>query len=182
MIQIDFWTYFFGAILILILPLDWLIAAVCAAAIHELCHVVGIYILGGKIHSIRIGVGGAVMGAEILGKGKELVCTLAGPVGSFLLIFLCHRFPKLAVCAGVQGIFNLLPLYPLDGGRAVQCCLELCFPQKAERVQFVVEVIVLLGLAILAVAGTFAFSAGILPLMVAALLILKAILRKRPCK
>lgn len=182
MIQVDSFAYFVAAILILILPLDWLMAAACAAVIHELCHAMAIYVSGGNITGIRIGVGGAVMETEIPGKGRELLCALAGPVGSFLLLFLCHRFPKLAVCAGVQGIFNLLPLYPLDGGRAVQCCLELCIPQRAERIRSAVEIMALLSLAILAVAGTFVFAAGILPLLAAGLLILKAVLRKRPCK
>lgn len=182
MIRIDPRSYFFGALLILLLPLDWLMAAVGAAAFHELCHALGIYLLGGKIKSVCISVGGAVMETEIPGKGRELLCALAGPMGSLLLITFCHIFPKLAICAGVQGIFNLLPVYPLDGGRAVRCCLDLCIPQKAEGIQITIEIMALISLAALAAAGTFVLSMGILPLFVTALFILKAILRKRPCK
>lgn len=182
MIRIDPWAYVFGAALMLILPLDWLLAAVCAALFHEICHIVLIYILGGSVTQIRVGIGGAAMEAELPDSGRELLCALAGPVGSFLLVCACHTFPKLAICAGVQGLFNLLPVFPLDGGRALRCALELIWPEKAEKIGNRVELGILLGLVSLAVTAALAFSLGALPLMAAFLLLIKVILRKRPCK
>lgn len=182
MIRVDPWAYVFGAVLVLMLPLDWLLAALGAAAFHEVCHMIAISFLGGRVMEIRVGIGGAVMETELSGKARELLCALAGPVGSFFLIFACHLFPKLAICGGIQGMFNLLPVYPLDGGRALRCGLELLWPEKAGKVENWVEFSALLGLAFLAVAGTFVFSLGVMPLIVALMLILKAILRKSPCK
>ena len=182
MIRVDPWTYVFGAFLILVLPLNWLIAAICAAAFHELCHVICIYLCGGRIWNVRIGVGGASIETSLSGKQKELFCVLAGPAGSLMLLLVCHVFPRLAVCAGIQGFFNLLPVYPLDGGRALSCILGRMWPGKEEKIGRSVAMIFLLGLLALTIAGSFIFSLGQMPILAAMLLILKVILRKSPCK
>ena len=181
-VQVDPWTYVLGALLVLLLPLNWLLAAVAAAAFHELCHWLCIRLLGGRVFRLRIGPGGAVIETGLSGRGRELLCALAGPAGSLLLVSLCRVLPKLAICAGIQGLFNLLPVYPLDGGRALRCGLELLFPKNGRRISALAETGLLFVLAGLAVWGAFAFSLGLLPVIGAALLILKAILRKIPCK
>lgn len=181
-IQIDPWACFLGALLVLTVPISWLFSALCAAVFHELCHVAAIKILGGSILGIRIRIGGAVIESEIPGKREELLCALAGPAGSLLLLALCHVFPKLAICACIQGMFNLLPVYPLDGGRILRCSLELICPEKAEMVQNRMEILICVFIAIFAAAGTFLLSMGLLPLFAAGTMIIKAISRKRPCK
>lgn len=65
-----------------------------------------------------------------LEDSQELLCSLAGPVGSFSLFFLSHWLPKTAFCGVIQGMFNLLPIFPLDGGRALRCCLTLLGRKK----------------------------------------------------
>lgn len=122
-IRLEPWVCLVWAALVLILPLKWLLAAAAGALFHELCHLGAVYALGGQVGNIRIGAVGAAMEAEISGPKKELLAALAGPAGSFLLLFLGRAFPRLAVCGAVQGLFNLLPLYPMDGGRALRCML-----------------------------------------------------------
>lgn len=182
MIRVDPFAYLFCALLLLTLPFGWLLAALGAAVFHELCHIVMLHILGGRVLCLHIGIGGAVIEAELKDKRSELLCALAGPVGSILLFCTYDFLPKLAICAGVQGFFNLLPIFPLDGGRILRCALELLCPGKAEQIQNLTEASLLLGMAILAAVGTFAFSLGFMPLILSLTLILKAILRKRPCK
>jgi len=134
-VRVDVSACLMGAFLLLTLPLNWLLSALAAAAFHELCHGAAILLLGGRIWGVRIGAGGAVMETEPLSSGKELVCALAGPAGSLLLVLTFRIFPRVAVCALVQGAFNLLPVFPLDGGRALRAGLCLVLPLgRAEAV------------------------------------------------
>lgn len=123
--KIDGCVCVLAALAILILPLNWLLAGLAAAGVHELCHYLAVKAAGGRVWGFRVGVGGAVMEAAPMSAGKELLCVLAGPMGGILLT-LCFRWiPRTAICAGLQSAFNLLPVMPLDGGRAVGCIAKL---------------------------------------------------------
>ena len=154
-VRVDVSACLMGAFLLLTLPLNWLLSALAAAAFHELCHGAAILLLGGRIWGIRISAGGAVMETEPLSSGKELVCALAGPAGSLLLVLTFRIFPRVAVCALVQGAFNLLPVFPLDGGRALRCALARFCPKWANRIAVWAEWGIIGVLGALALAATF---------------------------
>ena len=111
------------ALMLLTLPLAWLASAFLAAVFHELCHIIAIMLTGGKIQGIHMGMGGIVIETGILSNGQELICALAGPAGSLFLLFFVRWIPRIGVCALVQALFNLMPVYPMDGGRVLRCCL-----------------------------------------------------------
>ena len=113
------------AFLLLVLPLRLMAASVTAALIHEFCHWLAICLCGERPDCVTIGAGGMVMETPPMEPGRELCCALAGPAGSFLLVLLYRLFPLLSLCALVQGCFNLLPVYPLDGGRALRCIVAI---------------------------------------------------------
>ena len=119
------------ALTLLVLPLPWVAAAVLAAAVHELCHYLAIAALGGQVGRIAVGSGGAAMELGCLSPVRELLAAAAGPVGSLSLMLMGRFFPRLALCGLVQGLFNLLPIYPLDGGRILRRALELALPDRA---------------------------------------------------
>ncbi len=182
LVRIDPGAYVLGALLLLTVPLDWLLSALLAAAVHELCHLLAIRLLGGNFYGLRIGPGGAVMDARLPEGWGEALCALAGPAGSFFLILLCRRFPKLALCALFHGAFNLLPIYPLDGGRILSCLLDMYLPKYANCILKATK-ITLISL-FCALTGHF-FTKGILSgffLVLTVFMILGGILRKRPCK
>lgn len=162
------------ALLLLVLPLRLLMATAAAAGLHELCHWAAIGLLGGQVRRLRIGAGGMVMETGPMPPRQELVCALAGPVGSLLLVPLYGRFPCLALCGLVQGCFNLLPLYPLDGGRVMSCILELLIPRCRERILRWIE----WGVLALLLAAALGLRMGCGPILVWGMLAM----RKIPCK
>ena len=108
-----------GALMLLILPLNWLLAAVTAALFHEFCHYLSLKFCSVPIQSIQLSGGGAVISTGPMTPRQELICAMAGPLGGLCLLPLVRYVPRIAICAAAQSLFNLLPIYPLDGGRAL---------------------------------------------------------------
>lgn len=122
------------ALLLLVLPLKWLLAALLAAAVHELWHLAAVRLLGGRPQGLWIGARGACMGAVLPGRGKELLAIAAGPLGSLSLVLFARALPRTALCGLIQGLYNLIPVEPLDGGRAARLLLERWCPTHAASV------------------------------------------------
>lgn len=159
------------ALLLLTLPLNWLLAAIIAACWHETCHALAVVLCGGKIWGLHLKGTGVQMEVSPLNRWQTLLCALAGPCGSFLLLLLAPWFPRLALCGLGQGAFNLLPVSPLDGGRAMVSLLP--------NWQRHGEEIALAGLMTLALLGGIRGLWGMgIPVMV----VIAAIRRKKPCK
>lgn len=142
-----------GACGLLVVPLRWLIAVFCAAMIHEAGHILVLRLQNREIRRIEIRLSGMAIHTQPLEPLEELVCALAGPAGSLLLLFAAPFYPELAVCGMFQGIWNLLPLYPLDGGRAVCSLLGLICPEKAELITKIISGLFVLLMTVFFVAA-----------------------------
>lgn len=165
---------FLVAVILLTLPLNWLIAMAAAALFHELCHIFAVFLAGGQIRSIRIQPDGAVIETAPLSPLKELVCILSGPAGSLMLLFFCRAIPRISLCAGIQGLYNLLPLYPLDGGRALICVLEMAFPiETVRRIVPWIQRSISVSILVLALYAAFAWNWGWMPVFMSFMLLLK---------
>lgn len=156
------------ALMILVLPLKWILAALLAAAFHELCHIAAARLCGCRISGMTIGGGGAVLTAATMSRGRELLCVLAGPLGGLMLLFFSRWSPRTAVCAGFQSLYNLLPMESLDGGRVLRCVSERFLPEKADIICAAAEGICLISVAVLAVYAAFFLRLGPIPLLLAA--------------
>ena len=121
-----------GCLLILLAPLDLVCAFMTAAAIHELSHILTLRCFRIPIHKISIGIGGAVIQTPPVPPHQEFICTAAGPAGSFLCLAFFRRFPLVTLCGLIQGIYNLLPVYPMDGGRLFHIFSRFVCPRQAD--------------------------------------------------
>lgn len=128
---VSFGACIFGCLMILLAPPELVISFFLAALLHELCHVLMLRRLHVPIYGIFIGMGGAAIQTGPLSDWQELLCAGAGPLGSFLCLMLRRRFPMIALCGFLQGSFNLLPVYPMDGGRILGCACRILFPERA---------------------------------------------------
>lgn len=116
---------FLLAALWLLLTPKWVGPMLLAAAVHELGHLLALWAFGVPVVYIEVGAGGARIGTGSMEARQELVCALAGPAAGALLVLCWRWLPRTALLALGHTAFNLLPVYPMDGGRAVQAAKEL---------------------------------------------------------
>lgn len=182
MLVIEPQFFIFCAVLVMVLPLPWLLSAIFAAMIHEFWHIAAVLVMGGRITKVRVAAGGAQIEAHLAGKAAQAVAVLAGPVGSLMLLFLCHAVPGIALCGLAQGVYNLLPLPSLDGGRALRLFLSGICPGKAEIICTGAEILCTSLLLAAAFWYMKALSLGFWPIMAALVPVSGLFRRKIPCK
>ena len=162
------------AMMLLLMPLRWLSGAIIAAAFHEMCHYITIRLLSHDVTSVRLYSSGARMALPEMSRGRELLCALAGPVGGLLLTLLSPVFPRLAICALIQSVYNLLPIYPLDGGRALACLLAMYLsPPMAAAILRWVTILCKMSLLFVGCYICFSVQWGYLPLILSILICIR---------
>lgn len=119
------------ALMLLLFPLRFLAGVLLAAVVHECGHLLAIRLTGRQVLTLVLHAGGARILTEPMEPGREVLCALAGPAAGVLTVFFRRSFPELALAGLVQTAFNLLPVYPLDGGRAL---LALCRGIKKDSI------------------------------------------------
>lgn len=141
-------------------------------AIHELCHtLVGIR-LGGRVRGITLMFLGGVseMSRPPRSNWGQILMAAAGPLASIALAVVAWA---IALATGgltrlllitfaemnfIIGLFNLLPAYPLDGGRVLRGALVYFVgPRRATHVAGIVGRLIAIGLAILGLLGGVIF-------------------------
>lgn len=175
-------TYILMAFLLMFLPLDWILAVTFAGLFHELCHIFALHAMNGRILRMEIRPMGCMLETGNLDNQKQFISILAGPMGSLALLLLAHSAPKVAVCGLAQGIYNLIPVYPLDGGRLFGLILQRFCPEYAEIIQFVVTVVIFAAIDLLVMISVFATQMRLWPIMFTLGWNIRLLPRKIPCK
>ena len=76
--------------------------------------------------------------------------------------------------------YNSLPVYPLDGGRALRAALCLCLPLRdAERVEWIMMLLTLGGM--IGSAAYFFSGVGFMPLLFCGVLLARVALERNYC-
>lgn len=143
-----------------------------AAAFHELGHITVLCFTGARVQALALSLRGAVIESSPLSYRQELLSALAGPVFGLLLLTVRKVFPWLAFWGTVQSLYNLLPIYPLDGGRILWAVLANRFPlPRAEGICKGISIT--LAAAICCFSLRIARILGILPILIALFLFLQ---------
>lgn len=148
--------------------------AVLSALGHEAGHLLALRLAGTRVERIRLTAFGAEIQADTryLSYPREILCTLAGPAVNLLLAVIFARVLGNHLAAGVNlvlGVFNLLPVPALDGGRVLYLLVSWCWdPMTADRVCQWVGLGFALPLTAAALVMTIWYHAGLFLLMGAA--------------
>lgn len=164
--------------MVLILPLKMCISICSAAVIHEFFHYLAVRATGNHVYALSVTHRGAVMETSPLSDREELLCAISGPMGSLLLFFCYPWIPRIAICAGVQAIFNMLPLYPLDGGRIFRILAHRFFPVYAVFVCRWTEWTLIILIFLAGLYFSVSFHLGFGPIVLSVLLLFRALLEK----
>lgn len=124
------------------------------ALIHELGHLLAGILCGMKPEKLEIKPYGVSVSFKLfpkdynikIGQGnkleiKKIIVALAGPLTNLFIIIVSLNLPieiftKLMIIYSniLITIFNLIPIYPLDGGRIVKSILHICYgKRKSEK-------------------------------------------------
>lgn len=152
-----------------------------AMTVHELAHAAVLLLLGGRIESVRLSFAQVELRTGLLSDRTELWSAAAGPGINLLCGWLFRRWmPAFAAVSLLLALFNLLPVWPLDGGRVLRCALLARLPVvQAEHVS---EIVSFASCGVLLLAGlvlTFIKKAGLWPLGTAVYLTVRLLMLAR---
>lgn len=148
-VELSYWFF----LLFLILPVPTVIAVFISILIHELSHAYVADRLGWMVSGIKIDLftGSAAIDTNIHEK-DSIPVVAAGPLSNLALaivsIFIGVFFPynflvTMVVVNILLFLFNILPIYPMDGGRILRDTLYLKLKnrRKSVRISAVVSLI-----------------------------------------
>lgn len=180
-INIDISAGFFLTVsaALLILPLRFVTAWLVAASIHELAHIL---VLKDQVTGLQILPAGARIQTVPLTPRQEFKAALAGPGASLLLIGLLRIFPALGVCGFVHFFINMIPVFPMDGGRVIYCLCRKFWGINAAKCIMKLMYLLTIAVLILFCCYTVIIYKSIMPVVLCCVILIKITKGKIPCK
>ena len=140
-------SFWLAAAAVLLLGLGRQYSLLLAAALlHELGHGTVIYLLGNTVEEVRLIPGGVDIRYKErhFSYGADICIALAGPAVNLLTAMLLSMSDQaeLDYFIGLNLLlcfFNLLPLYPLDGGKALYSAMVYFLPLHGETIFFLIS-------------------------------------------
>lgn len=176
-------VYILLAISMFLIPMKWIFSWIVAVLVHELGHYVMIRVLGYQVWKIQISARGVDMQTAPMDGLSEAVCAVAGPIASFLLISVARWLPYVALCGFFHGFYNLIPIYPLDGGRVLKYALLNLTPiKRVPKLYYWTNRLMIISLCVASVVLSVKFSYGMIPIIAAGMLLFQNMKTKIPCK
>ncbi len=147
-----------------------LIAIFSAVIVHELTHLIALWILGGEIISINITpLGLSIERSGLLSHTSELIMSLSAPIMNLILAVIFFYFNLDTCTTGANlglGLLNILPIFPLDGGKAFHALLHTVLsPIKAAQISELVTHIFLVSFWMIGIAIALVINGGLSMLM-----------------
>ncbi len=150
-----------------------------AMTVHELAHAAVLLLLGGGIESVRLSFAQVELRTGLLSDRTELWSTAAGPGINLLCGWLFRRWmPAFAAVSLLLALFNLLPVWPLDGGRLLRTLLRMRWGAAGVNASQTLGLLFGLGLLAGAVFAARRWDAGVWPAVTAGALLVR-LLRSR---
>ena len=150
-----------------------------AMTVHELAHAAVLLLLGGGIESVRLSFAQVELRTGLLSDRTELWSTAAGPGINLLCGWLFRRWmPAFAAVSLLLALFNLLPVWPLDGGRLLRTLLRMRWGAADVDASQTLGLLFGLGLLAGAVFAARRWDTGVWPAVTAGALLVR-LLRSR---
>ncbi len=151
-----------------------------AMTVHELAHAVVLLLLGGEIESVRLSFAQVELRTGLLSDRTELWSTAAGPGINLLCGWLFRRWmPAFAAVSLLLALFNLLPVWPLDGGRLLRTLLRMRWGAAGVDASQTLGLLFGLGLLAGAVFAARRWDAGVWPAVTAGALLVRLLRSSR---
>lgn len=172
--KIDLKIFAFLAIFFLTKQIKIYAIVMIFAFIHELGHLITGLLLGMKPEKIEIKPVGFSISFKLkpedynrkINKAnqlevKKIIVALAGPLTNLIIILVSTYMPinifqaLMIIYANILIIiFNILPIYPLDGGRIIKGILHICFGK--EKASQYINIISYITISVLTIVSSFA--------------------------
>lgn len=174
--KIDFKIFLFLILFYFTRQVETYVMILFFAFIHEIGHLLMGLLMGMRPNKIEIKPYGVSISFKIKPKDynqkilegnrlqiKKILIAIAGPITNFIIMNVATNLPigifsKMMIIYSnlLLIIFNLIPIYPLDGGRIVKAFLHILLgKRKAEKYSNNSSLIVLIILTFLASVGVY---------------------------
>lgn len=170
MVDIHFLTYILVLLVIICGRFNYFIIISFIIIFHDLGHILVMLFFNIKINKLIILPFGSIIDSDIKYNEKsyiKLLISVAGVVNQLLLFILFYYLLRYNIISYISYsiflkyniyiiVFNLLPIYPLDGLKIVSSLLECIIPYKVHL--YVINTISLLSLIVLIGITNFSFD------------------------